>query len=293
MSAVHVFALTLWVNLMFYSMGFAVELPKLKAFVNDLAGMIPQASVDELEQRLFRFRTETGRSVTVLTVTSHEEEDIDAFGRKAFKSLPLNEQELKNSFLLIVFRKEQIVDIQLGSDLRPLFPQPQANHKLQAQLDLYFGGLRPDLGIHGAVHYVFKVIKGEFRVDGVTEEEKLEEQSKSGAGAGAVFALFLAPFLAFFVGGAWGIYATHRGIHTETRLFVGAVFGGGTAKLVATLMSAMGSYSDGLWYFILVISIPLAAFGSLTEYWMSGDWSGIPRDKDESLKRKPSDKMGI
>jgi hypothetical protein len=152
--------------------------------------------------------------------------------------------------------------------------------------------MRPDLGIHAGVHYIFGVIKGDFRVEGESEEEKLEEASKRGAGAGAIFAILLAPFLSFFVGMLWGVYATHYRVHRETRLFVGAVLGGGTAKIVATLMSMIGSYSDSLWYFILAVSIPLGLFGSLTEYWMGGDWSGIPRVKDK-VRRKPEDNMGI
>jgi hypothetical protein len=40
------------------------------------------------------------------------------------------------------------------------------------------------------------------------------------------------------------------------------------------------------------LSVPLAVFGSLTEYWMGGDWSGIPRVKN-TVKRKPEDNMGI
>jgi hypothetical protein len=42
----------------------------------------------------------------------------------------------------------------------------------------------------------------------------------------------------------------------------------------------------------LILSIALGTFGSLTEFWMSGDWRGIPRVKD-SVIRKPEDKMGI
>ena len=32
--------------------------------------------------------------------------------------------------------------------------------------------------------------------------------------------------------------------------------------------------------------------GSWTEFWMSREWSGIPRIKDK-VKRKPEDNMGI
>ena len=76
------------------------------------------------------------------------------------------------------------------------------------------------------------------------------------------------------------------------RLFMGALWGGGTAKIVAILMGLISGIGDGLWFFILAVSIPLAVFGSLTEFWMSGEWRGIPRVKDR-IKRKPEDNMGI
>jgi hypothetical protein len=113
----------------------------------------------------------------------------------------------------------------------------------------------------------------------------------SGGEAGAIFALCFSPLLALFVGGLWGIYATQYGVQRSTRLLMGAIFGGGAAKIVAALMSFLGSYSDNLWYFIMALAIALGALGSLTEFWMSGDWSGIPRFKGR--KRKPEDHMGI
>jgi uncharacterized membrane protein YgcG len=284
--------LVLLASPIFLSSAVALEVPALNATINDFAKMMRPASVDDLTERLRRTKTQSAYTVAVLTMPSLEDEDIESFGRKAFKNLPLTEKELQRSALLIVARKEQKVGLQTGSELQPLFPQPETNRKLQAQVEVYFNGLRPDLGIHAGVHYIFGVIKGEFRVDGASEDEKLEDESKRGAGAGAIFAVLIGPFLAFFVGMLWGIYATHYGVRRETRLFIGAVLGGGTAKIVATLMSMMGNYSDGLWYFILAVSIPLGVFGSLTEYWMGGDWSGIPRVKDK-VRRKPEDNMGI
>jgi len=270
---------------------FALDLPRLKPGINDLAAMFPQASFTDLEQRLHRFTTETSSHIVILTVKSLEGENIDRVGRKAFESLRLNETDLKRTVLLVVARKEREVGFQAGVDLRPLLPEPTASLKLRAQVALYFDGLRPDLGIHGAVHYLSRVIKGDVRVGSQTAEEKLEETSLRGGEAGALLALCLAPFLAFFIGGLWGIYATQYGVQRYTRLLMGAIFGGGTAKLVATLMALLGNYSDTLWYFIMALAIPLGVFGSLTEFWMSGDWSGIPRAKGR--KRKPEDNMGI
>jgi uncharacterized protein len=282
----------LFASLTFSSSSGALEIPALKVPINDLAKMMPPASFDDLTERLKRIRSETGYNVVVLTVQDLEGEAITSLGERAFKNLPLTENELQRAVLLVVARKEREVAVQIGSELRPLFPQPEASRKLQAQVEIYFDGMRPDLGIHGGVHYIYGVIKRDFRLDRTSEEEKLEDTSKQGGGAGAIFAVFLAPFLAFFVGMLWGVYATQYGVQREARLFIGAVLGGGTAKLVAMLMAMIGSVSEGLWYFILALSVPLAVFGSLTEYWMGGDWSGIPRVKS-TVKRKPEDNMGI
>lgn len=270
----------------------AVELPPLNTGVNDLAGMFPPASQDDLEQRLRRFRTETASNVVVLTIKKLEGEPIEKAARRAFDTLPLSEAERRRCVLLVVARGDRQVAIHTGVQLRPLLPEPAASEKLLAQVALYWDGLRPDLGVHGAVHYLFRVIRGDARVGSLTEKERLEEMSLRGGEAGAIFAVFLGPLLALFVGVLWGIYATQYGVQRNTRLLMGAIFGGATGKIVAVLMSILGGYTDSLWYFIMALAIPLGVFGSLTEFWMSGgDWRGIPRIKGPP--RKPEDHMGI
>ena len=286
-----IFLLAALVGVILQSHCFAVDLPPLQAGINDLAGMIPPASADDLNQRLHRFKTETAATVVVLTVKSLDGENLRSFTDKAFKTLPFSDIESAKTALLVVARKEHEVGLQVGAELRPLLPEPIAREKVEAQVALYWDGLRPDLGIHGAVHYLFRVIRGDIRVGSQTEAEKLQDSSLRGGAAGAILAVFLGPFLAFFVGGLWGIYAKHYGVQRNTRLLMGAIFGGATAKLVAMLMALIGDYGENLWYFIMALAIPLAMFGSLTEFWMSGDWSGIPRDKER--QRKPEDKMGI
>jgi uncharacterized protein len=284
--------LALFASLIFASSSAALETPALKATINDLARMMPQASSHDLEERLMRFKKQSGHTVVVLTVQNLEDGDMESLGRAAFSSLPIDKGDLQKSVLLIVARKERKIGLQTGPELRQLFPEPEASRKLQAQVELYFDGLRPDLGIHAGVHYIFRAIKGEVRVGAATEAEKLEEASTKGGGAGAIFAVLLAPCLAFWVGALWGIYATTLGLPRAMRLSMGALLGGGTAKLVALLMALISSLGDGLWFFILAVSIALGAFGSLTEFWMSGEWSGIPRVKDR-IRRKPEDNMGI
>ena len=273
------------------SVSSALDMPALKVGINDFAAMFPPASLDDLGARLHRFNTETANGVVVLTLKTLDGENIDSVARNAFDNLPLSDAERQTSVLLVVARSERQVAIQAGAQVRALLPEPAASQKLLAQTALYWDGMRPDLGIHGAVHYLFRVLRGDVRVGSQTEEEKLEEMSLRGGEAGAIFALCLGPFLALFVGVLWGIYATQYGVQRNTRLLMGAIFGGATAKIIAVLMSILGGYTDSLWYFIMALAIPLGVFGSLTEFWMAGDWRGIPRVKGP--KRKPEDNMGI
>ena len=270
---------------------FALDIPALKPGINDFAAVFPPASLDDLEQRLRRFHTETANSVVVMTLKTLDGENIDEVTRSAFDRLPLSDAERQKSVLMVVARSERQVAIQAGSQVRSLLPEPAISQKLLAQSTLYWDGMRPDLGIHGAVHYLFRVLRGDVRVGSQTEEEKLQEVSLRGREAGAILEIFLGPFLAFFVGALWGIYATQYGVQRNMRLLMGAIFGGATAKIIAVLMSILGGYSDGLWYFIMAVAIPLGVFGSLTEFWMAGDWRGIPRVKEP--RRKPEDNMGI
>lgn len=269
----------------------AMELPALKPGINDFAAMFPPASFDDLDHRLRRFHTETAQSVVVLTLKSLDGETIESVAQRAFERLPTDAAEKSRTVLLVVARGEREVAIHAGAEPRALLPEPAATEKLLAQTKLYWDGLRPDLGVHGAVHYLFRVLRGDVRVGSQTEKEKLEEMSLSGGEAGAIFALCLGPFLAFFISVLWGIYATQYGVQRNTRLLIGAIFGGATAKIVSLLTSFLGGYTPGLWYLIMALAIPLGVLGSLTEFWMAGDWRGIPRVKEP--KRKPEDNIGI
>jgi uncharacterized membrane protein YgcG len=269
----------------------ALDLPPLKTTISDFAGIFPPASLEELEHRLHRFSTETDNHVAILTVKSLDGAKMAALAQESFYRLPLSDSERSKTVLVVIARAEQEVGVYAGTKLQPLLPAPAISEKLHEQVAFYINGLRPDLGIHGAVHYLFRVLRGDARVGTSSADEKLEEMSLRGRGAGPIFAIFLAPFLAFFIGSLWGVYATQYGVQRWPRLAMGAIFGGGTAKAVISLTSFLGGSSVELWYFIMLLAIPLAVLGSCTEFWMSGDWRGIPREKGP--RRKPEDNMGI
>src|SRR3990172_9446670 len=100
------FAVALFAALFLNSASIASEVPALNATINDFAGMMPQASIHDLEVRLARFRTETSHPVVIVTVKSLDGESIDSFGRRTFKNLPFASADLEKAVLLVVARKE-------------------------------------------------------------------------------------------------------------------------------------------------------------------------------------------
>jgi uncharacterized protein len=183
-----IFLLVTLVGFLLDSNCFAAELPPLEVGINDFAGMFPPASADDLKERLHRFKTETAVTVVVLTVKSLDGEELRSLSAKAFQSLPVGKGELTKTVLLVVARKERLVALEAGADLRQLLPEPITHDKLHAHVALYWDGMRPDLGIHGAVHYLFGVIRGDVRAGSQTEAEKLQDTSLRGGEAGAIFA---------------------------------------------------------------------------------------------------------
>ena len=122
-----------------------------------------------------------------------------------------------------------MVGLQAGAALRHLCPNPRPA-KNCAPKSRSTRRLRPDLGIHGAVHYLFRVLRGDVRVGSQTAARKAPRSFVERRRRRRDLRALLGPFMAFFIGGLWGIYATQYGVQRTTRLLMGAVFGGATAK---------------------------------------------------------------
>src|SRR5512143_4280711 len=79
-------------TLILTSVALALELPPLQPSINDFAGMMPPPSLQDLQQRLLRFKTRTGYSVVVLTLSSLGDARLQDLRRYAFENLPLDEK---------------------------------------------------------------------------------------------------------------------------------------------------------------------------------------------------------
>jgi uncharacterized protein len=97
----------------------ALEVPSLKARVNDLADLLPAGNEVALESRLAGIEASTGVQVAVLTVPSLEGEDLEDFTLRVAETWKLGQAEEDNGALLFFARDDRKMRLEVGYGLEP------------------------------------------------------------------------------------------------------------------------------------------------------------------------------
>lgn len=95
----------------------ALEVPKLKGYVNDYANIIPDAAEARLEKKLSDYESTTGRQYAVLTIESLEGEDLEGFSIRTVETWKLGQKKENNGLLLLVVPGDRKVRIEVGYGL--------------------------------------------------------------------------------------------------------------------------------------------------------------------------------
>jgi uncharacterized protein len=205
----------------------ALEVPALRGRVNDLAGLLPAARREALEQKLAAFEAETSHQIVVLTVPSLEGEPIEEFALRVAEAWAPGHRGLDNGILLVVAPRDRAVRVEVGYGLEGVVPDAVAARIVRDHLIPEFRAGRMAEGIEAGVASLCAAARG--------EEIPAARRPRPGGGAsgrshvdpGAV--LFFAAFLGMLVGSPF----------QRARLRpVGGVLGGGAGGLLAWLLLA-------------------------------------------------------
>ncbi len=90
--------------------------------VYDLARILPQQIVHQLENHIAQIERETTAELAVVTVSSLNGETIDSYTHQLFNAWGIGKQEVNNGILLLVAPNERRVRIEVGFGLEPLIP---------------------------------------------------------------------------------------------------------------------------------------------------------------------------
>ncbi|MCX7895559.1 MAG: TPM domain-containing protein [Thermoanaerobaculum sp.] len=139
----------------------ALEVPFLAGRVNDLAGLLDEASREQLEQRLAQIEQSTGAQVVVLTIPSLEGEDLEDYAHRVASTWQLGQKGKDNGVLFLIAKGERKMRLEVGYGLESVLPDALARRILDQLVKPAFRAGDFAGGISAGVEAVARAIQGE------------------------------------------------------------------------------------------------------------------------------------
>lgn len=139
----------------------ALEVPPLRARINDSAGLLSQEQASQLEDQLAQFENETGHQIAVLTIATLESDSLEDFSIRVAEAWKIGHKGGDNGAILIVARDDRKIRIEVGYGLEGVLPDAVAYRIIQEVIiprfrDQDFAG-----GIESGVSAIIQATRGE------------------------------------------------------------------------------------------------------------------------------------
>jgi uncharacterized protein len=200
-----------------------LEVPALRARVNDLARLLPADRRAALEERLARFEDETAHQIVVLTVPSLEGEAIEDYSMRVAERWKIGHRGLDTGVIVVVVPADRAARIEVGYGLEGVIPDAVAARVLRERMVPLFRAGRMVDGVEAGIEALMAAARGEV----IPPARRPRGAPPPAGGADPLALVLFQSLLASFVGAPF-----RRG-----RLrAVGACLGGGAAALLTYLV---------------------------------------------------------
>jgi len=167
----------------------ALDVPQLRARVNDYAGMFSQGTVRQLTVLLEDLEKRESTQIVVLTIPSLEGEVLEEFSMRVAERWKIGHKGLDNGAILLISRADRKVRIEVGYGLEGRLTDLQAGRIIRGIILPEFRAGRFDQGAVNGVQSMIDTVRGEFRA----------EDKKDSGGLGTRGFSIILPFLLLFV----------------------------------------------------------------------------------------------
>jgi uncharacterized protein len=150
------------VLVLFAAPAFALDVPPLRAHVNDYAGMLSSGAVQELEQRLSAFEQSDSTQIVVLSVPTLAGENLEEYSIKVAEAWRIGRKGLDNGAILLIAKQERKVRIEVGRGLEGKLTDLISGRIIRNEISPRFKGGDFDGGIIAGVAAIMAVVKGEY-----------------------------------------------------------------------------------------------------------------------------------
>jgi uncharacterized protein len=141
---------------------FSLEVPQLKARVNDYAGVLSPAMAQKIEERLALLEQTDSTQVVVLTIPSLEGEALEDFSIRVAEKWKIGQKLKDNGVILLVARDDRKVRIEVGRGLEGKLTDLVSGRIIRNTIIPNFKKGDFDNGIWEGTGDIINVVKGEY-----------------------------------------------------------------------------------------------------------------------------------
>lgn len=162
-------AIILWIAAAFGVRAAEVMPPKPARWFNDYAGVVPDATVRELDAKLEQFERDTSNQVVVAVWRDMQSDSsVQDYTFRIFQQWQLGQRDKNNGIGLFVFVDPRKMFIQVGYGLEGAVPDAIAKRIIDDEIAPYFKAGDYGAGLTAGVDAILAAAKGEYKGTGRT-----------------------------------------------------------------------------------------------------------------------------
>ncbi len=215
------------------------QVPTIKSYVTDLAGILSSQEEARLNQLLANYEDTTSTQIVVLTVNSLDGKDANSYAVEFGRKNGVGTEKFNNGVVFLIKpktgREKGQVYLATGYGVEGALPDAICKRIVEYEIIPEFKRGSIYGGVNKGVNAMFKFLSGEYKADHYKKKSK--SASKKGGRLGAIIVLIVIAIIFFGGrgggGGPWGWLAlmgmmggSHRG-HYRDFSSGGGSFGGG------------------------------------------------------------------
>lgn len=140
----------------------ALDVPQLRGYVNDYAGILSAGTVQQLEETLSGFERSDSTQIVVLTVSSLEGDDLETFAIRVAEAWLIGQKGKDNGAILLVAKAERKVRIEVGRGLEGTLTDLVSGRIIRGEISPRFKQGDFDGGVSAGVAAIMATVKGEY-----------------------------------------------------------------------------------------------------------------------------------
>ncbi len=141
---------------------FSLDVPRLKARVNDYAGILSPSIVRQLESSLSLLEKTDSTQVAILTIPSLKGEVLEAYSIKVAEKWKIGQKGKANGVILLIARDDRKVRIEVGRGLEGKLTDLISGRIIRNTIIPHFKRGSYDMGVLGGIADIVNVVKGQY-----------------------------------------------------------------------------------------------------------------------------------